>query len=147
MTTSTPEVEQPALTERYPDGNPKTPFGVRKPPTWFIPKTSMFVVGLAHLHGALKYGHFNWREDPITTSTYIDAAIRHISAWCEGEETANDSGIHHLGHAIACLNILIDAQIHNTLHDDRHPITTDFDKLFEDLEPTIHQLYERWGPK
>jgi hypothetical protein len=52
---------------------------------------------------------------------YIDAALRHIHKWQHGQEIDSDSGIHHLGHAIACLNIVLDAQAFGNLIDDRPP--------------------------
>ncbi len=124
------------------DGNPKTQFGVAKPPAWYVPFTAVFMTGLAHMHGALKYGHFNWRDEPMSTSTLINAALRHISAYKEGEDCAQDSGCSHLAHAAACLNILMDAEHHECLNDDRHASKTHFDKLFKLAEPVIKQVTE-----
>jgi hypothetical protein len=74
----------------------------------------------AFADGAKKYGPANWREDPVSTSTYINAAYRHILAYFDGGETsAEDSGVHHLGHAAACLGIILDAEEQGTLVDDR----------------------------
>lgn len=71
------------------------------------------------MDGARKYGPFNWRGNAVVASIYIDALIRHAMSWFEGEECADDSGVHHLGHAIACLGILLDAQETGNLIDDR----------------------------
>lgn len=122
------------------DDNPKTQFGVAKPPMWYVPGVAMFKAGLAHMHGALKYGHFNWREKPMSSSVLINAAFRHMFAWKEGEDCAQDSGIDHLAHAAACLNILMDAQHYGNLNDDRHDSVTDFNKLFEESKPIIKQI-------
>ncbi len=73
------------------------------------------------LDGELKYGPRSWRVDKIMARRYIDAAMRHMNAWAEGEEVAADSGVHHLGHARACLGILLDAQETGNLIDDRIP--------------------------
>lgn len=131
----------------YNDQNPKTPFGMKKPSLWNVPFTAVFHASLAHLHGALKYGRFNWRKDPVSASTYIDAAMRHINEWKEGAQIASDSGVHHLAHAIACLNIIIDAQEHETLIDDRNcgHLVLDQDAFYERLKPTIDRLYAEWG--
>lgn len=129
----------------YRDGNPKTPFGMKKPPLWYVPFSSLYQTALALVHGKLKYGHFNWRVDPVSASTYIDAAMRHIAEWKEGNEVAKDSGIHHLAHASACLFILMDAQRQKTLIDDRHVSTTDFDALYEEMRPILEGLYRDWG--
>ncbi|WRQ08292.1 DUF5664 domain-containing protein [Mycobacterium phage jiawei] len=102
-----------------PDTNPKTRFGMAKPPIGLIPGPAMIHMAEAFRDGAQKYGPANWREDPVSSSTYINAAFRHILSWYDGEEEAQDSGVHHLGHAAACLAILLDAQAQGTLHDDR----------------------------
>lgn len=104
---------------KYPDGNPKTQFGIAKPGNWCIPTIPYLEYGLAHLQGALKYGAFNWRDDPISISTYVEAAIRHVELYKSGQKVASDTGIHHLAHAMTCFSIIIDAEAHGTLIDDR----------------------------
>jgi hypothetical protein len=73
----------------------------------------------AMLDGDLKYGFRNWRQKDVVANIYIDAALRHLQQWSEGEEYAEDSGVHHLGHARACLGILLDAQANGNLIDNR----------------------------
>lgn len=104
-----------------PDSNPKTRFGVAKPPLALIPAPAMLQMAEAFRDGAAKYGAANWRKDPVSASTYINAALRHIVAWYDGEEVAQDSRVHHLGHAAACLAIILDAQLCGTLLNDRPP--------------------------
>lgn len=101
------------------DTNPKTVYGQAKPSISLIPATSLIHIADAFRDGAVKYGPANWRDDPVSVSTYTNAAFRHIFAWYDGEETAADSGVHHLAHAAACLCILLDAQEQDTLVDDR----------------------------
>lgn len=117
-----PSVVEPTYTPRVqdlPDGNPKTRFGIAKPPLSLIPGLARVHLAEAFRDGAAKYGAANWRQDPVTTSTYLNAAERHLVSWQDGEETASDSGVHHLAHAAACLLILLDAQAAGTLQDDR----------------------------
>lgn len=102
-----------------PDTNPKTRFGMAKPPLGLIPGPAMVHMAEAFRDGAEKYGPANWRVDPVSSSTYVNAALRHLLSWWDGEEEAQDSGVHHLGHAAACLAIIMDAQAQGTLHDDR----------------------------
>lgn len=104
-----------------PDDNPKTAIGVKKPSFWEIPGSALLHLGRAFAYGARKYGLFNWREKAITSSTYINAAMRHIEAWKDGEECAEDSSVHHLAHAMACLGIILDAREIGNLNDDRGP--------------------------
>jgi len=75
----------------------------------------------AFMDGATKYGNMNWRSKDIKGSIYVDAAIRHLGCWFEREEIAEDSGVSHLGHALACIALLIDAQEGGNLIDDRPP--------------------------
>ena len=102
------------------DTNPKTKYGKAKPAVGLIPGVALLHIADAFKDGASKYGPANWRNDPVSASTYINAAYRHILSWYDGGEgVASDSGVHHLGHAAACLAILLDAEAQDTLVDDR----------------------------
>jgi hypothetical protein len=104
-----------------PDDNPKTRFGVTKPPLHLIPGTALAHEACAFRDGAAKYGPYNWREKNVSSTVYVSAAMRHLEAWLNGETAAQDSGVHHLAHARACLAILLDAEAHGSLNDDRPP--------------------------
>lgn len=69
--------------------------------------------------GKAKYGLMNWRTSGVAASVYYDAALRHLLAWYDGEDYAQDSGVHHLAHAMACFAIVLDAMHSGTLTDDR----------------------------
>lgn len=73
-----------------------------------------------HKHGADKYGERNWRKDKILTSTYEGAILRHFLAWAQGEDIDPDSGMPHLAHLRACCAVVLDAQMHNSLIDNRN---------------------------
>lgn len=119
--------------EAYPDDNPKTKFGVTKPSITKVPASAMFYCAMAMMDGGRKYGPYNWREKDVTASIYIDAAWRHLMSWFDGrEELAKDSKVHHLGHAMACICIIIDAMENGCLNDDR-PINGDVAGLIERL--------------
>lgn len=72
-----------------------------------------------HAHGAAKYGERNWRIDHILASTYEGAIMRHFVAWAMGEDLDPDSGVPHLNHIRACCAVVLDAQEHGALIDDR----------------------------
>ncbi len=109
--------------------NPKDLLGVNKVPSLsVIPSASIIYEGLAMRYGAYEaprkdgvkgYGPYNWRDKEVKASIYVDAAIRHIMAWVDGETNAPDSKAPHLGHAKACLGILADAIETGNLKDDR----------------------------
>lgn len=101
------------------DNNPKTAFGVQKPPLHAIPPSALIHLGLAMENGEGKYGLFNWRSKRVSSSVYYDAALRHLMSWWDGEEVAADSIVHHLGHVMACCAILVDAIETGNLNDDR----------------------------
>jgi hypothetical protein len=99
--------------------NPKDLIGVKKPQIDLVPPTGIIHEALAFADGAAKYGAYNFRDKKVQAMIYVGAALRHIFSWVDGEELAEDSGIHHLGHARACLNILLDAQVNEFLVDNR----------------------------
>ena len=99
--------------------NPKDSIGLTKVSLSKIPVAGLIHEALAMKNGAEKYGPHNWREHPVIATVYYDAALRHMMAWFDGEEVAADSGVHHLGHAKACLGIMLDAMENGKLGDDR----------------------------
>lgn len=105
--------------EAPPDSNPKSRFGVKKVPLWLIPPAAKAHMAMAFADGAAKYGAYNWREHSVSASIYLSAAERHMDAWRDGEEIAPDSLVHHLGHVMACMAILVDAIECGKLVDDR----------------------------
>ena len=101
--------------------NPKDLLGVQKVDMAAVPPVAIAHESLAFMDGERKYGFRNYRSTNVRARIYVAAAMRHISAWLEGEEFAEDSGVHHLGHARACLGILLDTQATGNLIDDRVP--------------------------
>jgi hypothetical protein len=91
----------------------------------------------AMMDGTWKYGYRNWREKEVRARVYVAAAKRHLDAWAEGEESAGDSGVHHLGHARACLGILLDAQETGNLVDDRVKSKGQFSYLMNRLSDWV----------
>lgn len=122
----------PALSDSspYPDGNPKSLQGAKKFSLRYLPLPANIAVNQALEDGAKKYGPANWREKGVACSVYIDAALRHVSQYFDGKQNnASDSGVHNLGHAMACLAIIIDAEANGTLTDDRPFPCKDTDTL------------------
>lgn len=101
------------------DTNPKKVFGMAKPGMSNVPQIAMFFLGLAMQEGADKYGPFNWRKTKVDASTYYNAAMRHWNLYFSGEDYDPKTGLHHLGYAMACAAILIDADLTESLFDDR----------------------------
>jgi Domain of unknown function (DUF5664) len=99
--------------------NPKDILGVKKPRLSLVPPAGLIYASLAMANGADKYGPYNWREKKVQAMIYLEAAMRHILSYQDGESNAQDSGAPHLGHAIACLLIIIDALETGNLIDNR----------------------------
>lgn len=99
--------------------NPKDVVGSAKAAMLLFPPIALVHAVDAMMDGAGKYDPYNWRAKSITTSNYLHAAVRHIIDYWEGEECASDSKAKHLGHALATLAIVLDAQAHGCLIDDR----------------------------
>jgi len=57
--------------------------------------------------GKKKYGADNWKYVADSSSRYYSAALRHVTAWREGEVIDKESGKAHLAHAICCLLFLL----------------------------------------
>jgi hypothetical protein len=99
--------------------NPKDLVGSTKVSITKLPAITTVMGAMAMMDGAGKYGPYNWRGKKVIASIYVDALMRHAMAWFEGQESAGDSQVHHLGHVVACAGILLDAQATGNLVDDR----------------------------
>ena len=113
--------------------NPKDLFGAVKVPLSKLPAVAVAHAAHAMMDGAEKYGAYNWRDKAVIASIYVDAAKRHIDNWNEGQRAAKDSEVHHLGHAIACLAIILDAEANVSLIDDRPAGNEVADRVFDEI--------------
>ena len=136
----------PAETKSSNSLNPKDIVGSDKLPLHLWPTTASALGSLALLDGALKYGKQNFRAVGVKSSIYLDAAKRHLDAWYEGEEAAPDSGVHHLGHALACIAILVEAIAAENLNDDR-AYPTHYKKWIDKLTPFVKKIKENHKDK
>lgn len=57
--------------------------------------------------GAKKYAPDNWQRVPEPRRRYFAAAMRHLTAWYEGEPRDPETGLSHLAHAACCLLFLM----------------------------------------
>lgn len=126
--------------------NPKDIIGSGKLPLHLWPETATALGAIALLDGALKYGRSNWRVCGIRASIYVDAARRHLNAWFEGEANDPDSGVDHLGHALACIAIIVDARAIGKLMDDRQ-IHGGYRIMVDALTPQVARLKVKHADK
>jgi hypothetical protein len=90
-----------------------------KPPLSLISRE--FQEGLAQVlaFGAKKYAAHNWRKG-MEWSRLVDASMRHLAAWNDGEDLDPESGLSHLHHAAFGLMCLSTYQTQGMGTDDRH---------------------------
>ena len=101
--------------------NPKQLYGDLKSPLHLVPGSATAYISMGLKEGAHKYGAFNWRATKVETMTYVGAALRHLAAFTDGQDTDVDSGYPHLAHAMASLAILVDALEGDFAVDNRPP--------------------------
>lgn len=110
--------------------NPKDSLGANKVPLHLWPAAATTLGSLGLMEGALKYGRNNWRVHGVLASTYMAAAMRHMNDWFQGVERSTDTGNMHLANALACMAIIVDAQAHGKLIDDRNYCPPELAKAF-----------------
>ena len=100
-------------------GNKNDSNYLEKPPLDLL--TLEFLEGSAKAlgFGAQKYGRFNFKGG-IDHSRLIAAALRHINQYNNGENLDSESGLSHLCHAAASLNMLMWMVAHRPELDDRY---------------------------
>ena len=69
--------------------------------------------------GAQKYAEHNWRKG-FVWSRPLSAAMRHITAFNDGEDRDPESGLSHLAHAACCIMFLLEFEKTNKHLDDRY---------------------------
>jgi hypothetical protein len=124
--------------------NPKDRIGVTKAPLDLVPLVPLAYTSLALLDGACKYGKDNWRQERVAARVYISACMRHLLKWLNGRDRDADSGVHELGHAAACLCILMDAEACGNLVDDRIQANNS-PEILDGLKGDVVKLLQKHG--
>jgi len=107
------------VTEQKISTNPKDSIGRSKPSPSLLPSALVLNVAQVMRLGEKKYGPFNWRVEKVSLQVYIDAAMRHLLQYFDGEELDPESGVSHTAHVAACMGIILDAEATGNLLDDR----------------------------
>jgi hypothetical protein len=121
--------------------DPKGHAGSLKTPLGLIPPSAMEQVAWVHKLGAAKYGEANWRKTGVCASTYVNAILRHLNAWRDGEDLDPESGFSHLAHIACSCNILMDAAAVGKLQDDRNKLPTNGE---DEEDSTIEGILQEW---
>jgi len=89
-----------------------------KAPLSIIPRVALELEAQVFAFGAKKYARDNYKKG-FAHTRLLDAALRHIYAHIDGEDTDPESGLPHLAHARCCLSMLLECQRLGTATDDR----------------------------
>ncbi len=121
--------------------NPKDAIGSKKAPLSVLPFPPLYEVAAGMLEGACKYRRHNYRAIGVRSSVYFDAAMRHLTAWWEGQDIDPASGIHHVSKCMSTLIVLRDAMIQGKLYDDRPPESPE--RWQSDIQTIIDAVLQR----
>jgi hypothetical protein len=83
-----------------------------------VPLVATEAEARALMFGEKKYGRYNYTQG-FEASRLVAACLRHVMAYQDGEDTDPESGLPHLGHAKACLSMLLHCDQLGTLRDNR----------------------------
>lgn len=78
-----------------------------KPPLSLISRTALEEEAKVMAYGVKKYGTHQWRGG-MDFSRLVDAALRHVYAFADGEDKDKETGLSHLAHARCCLAFLLE---------------------------------------
>lgn len=123
--------------------NPKDEIGSVKLPLHLWPSEATALGCLGMLEGREKYGRNNFISgDGVIASIYVDACRRHLDAWESGEDMTPDTQTPHLGNALASLAIIVKAQAHGKLVDDRNyePNPGAYRRFIESITPHVARI-------
>jgi Domain of unknown function (DUF5664) len=98
--------------------NKGTKFDSEKPPLSIIPTDALVGMANAFNYGAKKYSRNNFRNG-IEYTRLVDACMRHLSSWVEGESVDPESTLSHVDHAMASLAMLKFMEVNKPEMDDR----------------------------
>lgn len=81
-------------------------------PTLMPPLAEWLLIEVLHF-GATKpgYGPENWRKVENAKQRYLAAAMRHINKYRRGQQTDEESGLHHLAHAAISLIFVLQLEL------------------------------------
>lgn len=92
-------------------------YNAGKPPLSWIPRSALVAEAQVLAFGAKKYGRDNWRKG-LPWSEVIDASLRHIFAFADGEDLDQETALSHIAHAITELSFLMEfTETHPELDD------------------------------
>ena len=96
-----------------------------KPKLHLLPPKAILEVGKVLTYGAEKYDEENWRKLDNLQDRYTSAALRHLFAHIDGEETDEETQLSHLAHAMCSLLFKLEIELENAKIEEEKPRETD----------------------
>ena len=96
-------------------------FDEGKAPMSLISNEFLTQVAMVMEFGKKKYAAHNWRQG-FDWNRPLDASLRHIHAFTDGEDKDPESGLSHLAHAACCLMFLIEFEKTHKHLDNRYKV-------------------------
>lgn len=103
---------------QIPAPNSGMKFDQGKPPLGLISRTALEQEAFVMAYGVKKYGEHQWRNG-MNYSRLADAALRHLYAFLDGEDSDPETGLSHLAHVRCCAAFLLEYQGKKLGIDDR----------------------------
>jgi len=107
------------LTKALPPVGTALKFDQNKLPLHLLSTEAMNQTAAVLAFGAEKYAAHNWRAG-FAWSRPLAAAMRHITAFNDGEDRDPESGLSHLAHAACCIMFLLEFEKTHPHLDDRY---------------------------
>ncbi len=107
------------MPSRKSTANPKDRFGLMKVPIGLYPNVARIETCLVFAQSGPEYGYYNWRNNPVLFTVYLDAIDRHTIALRAGQDCCPKSKLPHAAHINACTAIIMEARSLGVLIDDR----------------------------
>lgn len=102
-------------------GSAGVKFDKDKPRMTLVPFDVVYKSAEVYNYGAKKYEDHNWAKG-MRHCRVADAALRHLTAWLNGEDKDAESGLDHLAHFNCCAQMLYAMQLRGVGTDDRFKI-------------------------
>lgn len=109
------------MTKKVQQANEALKFDQDKLPLHLLSTEAMNQTAAVLKFGAQKYAEHNWRKG-FSWSRPLAAAMRHITAFNNGEDKDPESGLSHLAHAACCIMFLLEFEKTHPELDDRYKL-------------------------
>lgn len=130
-------------------------FDGEKPDYSLVPFGALDEVVKVLTYGAKKYDRFNWEK--VEDIRYQAAALRHISAYMQGQKYDPETGINHLAHAVCSLLFLVefdkkseknanepmyklDEMIYNSTYSIDNATPAEWDQAYRNINVTLNGM-------